>query len=1032
MDDVIRTLWARFARPVAIDRRSSGCSVAMLRALHNVIFALLVSNFLSGAEFCASDGSDEPDITDPAFMCTPENFSDLKPPVKQYNSSDQYKIHYCNIMFLLDLDQQMTSEQNYSQVLMFISDTMATCMDRGVGYKVFAYPMFNDTANPDAKTICCEENDCMERFGFMRYEDYVGNYDSTAPLQQETARANFSFTLINDLKTIGHKPASCLYNSVVLITNRLFNVTNSIIFTELESIYTNGCITLTVIAVGNPAIDSEMLYKVYGNITLLTFPVPGFNCLDNLKDCIKPCGVNAGSDCYNRELTDCPFPTTTTTPSTTTSTTTPLPTADPALANYWQVIYLFAISNRTTPAEFNNLIKFVSDPLVQCQNEQIAVRLLARNNSDSGWITDMTAVGPYMRSLAYDEILLDAANTVDISDNVTLELVLKALSIPLSYNVSDPNHNKNEPRITLLTDFVSQNLVNAYNATLWRLEPYDFQIIAFNQATADIYLKNLPGKARNIHADPGYRDSNEIPMCHKVNSSSVTTIMLIIIGTCTGAMALLIIATILYRQKYMWMEKLNRFKNNHELEENLDDVIDHWELSWEKLIVKNERLGHGAYGQVFKGKIRGVPPAIEKYSRSEISQFTDCDCAVKMLPKYASDNAKEEFRHEIELMKTLGYNEHIVNMLGCITASPKSCLVLEYCSNRDLLRYVKQKKIELEISKSIDDTIDGHKEFLNFAWQIAQGMRFLGEKGIIHRDLAARNVLITGLLGMKSAKISDFGLAMSRDPVSSGNVSCSGRLPIKWLALESLVQEEFSVKSDVWSFGIVIFEMYSLGEVPFSDIEPTELILHLQNGLRPKRPLLATDKVAEVMNRCWLEDSSSRPSFEELSTIFANQLELTAEGYGYLALIKTNDYRVVAELHVETPPQIQQQKSNLTNSTGTDGLEDHVRICIDDNPPYASRKRAVTMKSNASVREYEPDPANSASSSDMSIQAGDDHSSYASRRSSRRSSKKEVRRRRTQAGGILPALNAFNPFSKDGHLQTLKKKFSTRRGSVPY
>lgn len=113
--------------------------------------------------------------------------------------------------------------------------------------------------------------------------------------------------------------------------------------------------------------------------------------------------------------------------------------------------------------------------------------------------------------------------------------------------------------------------------------------------------------------------------------------------------------------------------------------------------MKNEKLGHGAYGHVFKGKIVGIPPAIDKYNRAEALDFMDCDCAVKMLPKYATESAKQEFRHEIELMKSLGFNEHLVNMLGCITASAKSCLVLEYCCSRDLLRYVKTKKCDLEI-----------------------------------------------------------------------------------------------------------------------------------------------------------------------------------------------------------------------------------------------------------------------------------------------------------------------------------------------
>lgn len=233
----------------------------------------------------------------------------------------------------------------------------------------------------------------------------------------------------------------------------------------------------------------------------------------------------------------------------------------------------------------------------------------------------------------------------------------------------------------------------------------------------------------------------------------------------------------------------------------------------------------------------------------------------------------------------------------------------------------------------MDDTIDSHKEFLNFAWQITQGMRFLVDKRIIHRDLAARNILITEQCGMKSAKVSDFGLAILSEPSENGEVTGSDRLPIKWLALECLEKAEFSFKSDVWSFGIVIFEMYSLGDVPFAEIEPTELIAHLKSGARPKFPLLATDKIEEIMSSCWSEKSEERPDFDELSKLFATQLEQTTEGYGYLELIRTKDYRVIAEA-LQKP-----------DDSPTDGTDEP--ICIDDHPPYVTRNRSVTWRSKA-------------------------------------------------------------------------------------
>ncbi|VDO65967.1 unnamed protein product [Haemonchus placei] len=400
------------------------------------------------------------------------------------------------------------------------------------------------------------------------------------------------------------------------------------------------------------------------------------------------------------------------------------------------------------------------------------------------------------------------------------------------------------------------------------------KLVLCRRLAAEVYQNQTSIPRSHIVSDPNYGDSskNMVTLC-PTKKTSVPTIMFIIIGTCAGAVLILIIATVLFRQKYMWLEKLNRFRSHHYGDQEMEDdeMIDYWELSPEQVVIKNEQLGHGAYGQVYKGKLIGPSPGILRHHKNEIAQFSDCDCAVKMLPKYASDSARSEFMHEIELMKNLGFHDNIVSMLGCITSVNKSCLVMEYCANRDLLRFLKQRKTELEISKSIDEQIECTKEFLNFGWQIAQGMCYLGQKNIIHRDLAARNILIAGTDGVKNAKISDFGLSLTTDGESP--LSASGRLPIKWLAIECLQRELFSVKSDVWSYGIVLFEMYSMGERPFEDIEPLNLIPHLEAGNRPKRPLLATDKIAEVMTRCWDKVPAKRPSFEEISYIFTGLLE---------------------------------------------------------------------------------------------------------------------------------------------------------------
>ncbi|CAJ0590330.1 unnamed protein product [Cylicocyclus nassatus] len=894
-----------------------------MRTLFSILLLVAIAPLIS-QQFCATDGNDPTPTWAPSDSCTTDSFANIKVPPVLNASAQTYVQRDCGIAVILDLDRTYTSVDDFANVRFFIRDTIAACMSRGIGYRTYVYPMFNSSI----QTVCCATDVCSQQIGLMDYWDYVVNYETLAPVQNETQEANFTYSLVGLMKQFAQPKTKCLYNTIVLLTNRIFITNQTVLGKDISNIVNYGCITFTVVALGNTGISQEMMFDYYSTYTQRLFVVPGYNCITNLDDCIRPCGVEGATDCQNEQLTKCPYPTTTTTTTVTTTEllTTTTTTPDPSLSDYWHIIYLFALSNRTTNDEFQRAVKFIATPLQHCakSNDKVAVRFLAKNNVDSGWLTRLEHVNKFLETLSADEVLLDATETVDVYDNTTLILVNKAVNIKEGQTSTD-----NEPRITLLTDFVSQNFVAAYDdvngSLLKQLQPYYFEIIAFNTVAAEMYQNQTAIPRSHIIRDPNYGDSpkNMIELCpnkkppkdvatatpayayssrcrgfvrkdgtqkrggtQKESESSVSTIMFVIIGTCAGAVLILIVATILYRQKYMWMEKLNRFRNHHNDDKEVDDdeIIDYWELSPEKVIIKNEQLGHGAYGQVYKGKLIGPSPGIQRYYKTEAARFTDCDCAVKMMPKYASDSTRKEFMHEIELMKTLGCHDNIVCMLGCITAASKTCLVIEFCACRDLLRYLKQRRVELEINRSIDEQIECTKEFLNFAWQIAQGMCYLGQKNIIHRDLAARNILISGTGGMKNAKISDFGLSFL---ASGDSLPAQGRLPIKWLALECLQREMFSVKSDVWSYGIVLFEMYSMGETPYHDIEPTNLISHLEAGNRPKRPLLASDKVAETMNRCWDKLPEKRPTFEELLVIFATLLEQSAEAYWCLSLLKT-------------------------------------------------------------------------------------------------------------------------------------------------
>lgn len=134
--------------------------------------------------------------------------------------------------------------------------------------------------------------------------------------------------------------------------------------------------------------------------------------------------------------------------------------------------------------------------------------------------------------------------------------------------------------------------------------------------------------------------------------------LIIIIGAIGGSLILLCMGSFIYRQRMSWKTKLESIRANHhkreENEVNVEINIDYWELTWDKLLVKSDKLGSGAFGQVLRGKIIGQPPCVEHFYQNlqirDLAQMENADVAIKMLPKYADDAAKKEFMNEIELV----------------------------------------------------------------------------------------------------------------------------------------------------------------------------------------------------------------------------------------------------------------------------------------------------------------------------------------------------------------------------------------------
>uniref|UniRef100_A0A0K0F3I4 Putative tyrosine-protein kinase (inferred by orthology to a C. elegans protein) n=1 Tax=Strongyloides venezuelensis TaxID=75913 RepID=A0A0K0F3I4_STRVS len=324
---------------------------------------------------------------------------------------------------------------------------------------------------------------------------------------------------------------------------------------------------------------------------------------------------------------------------------------------------------------------------------------------------------------------------------------------------------------------------------------------------------------------------------------------------------------------------------------------DRYEMHADDLAINyNSRLGSGAFASVYKGFIKGTNPlknACQSVNiKLDIMTNLTNEVAVKTCLRNNDTNDKKNLLDEIKFMKELGYHPHIVNIIGCITDWNLPILVLEYCENEDLLKFLRKQNKE-NFQKNDNEKSENDismKDLYSFAWQVADGMVYLSSKNVIHRDIAARNILITK---NNVAKIGDFGLC--RNMVDLNYTTNGGKFPIRWMSYEALKYYTFSVKTDVWAYGVLLFEIFSFGEVPYKTVQLCDLADHLGAGNRLDQPEFCTDEVYKIMTDCWNEDPEKRPTFTKLRECMGKQLEYGDDSYGYIQLLPDVD-RIYLEI----------------------------------------------------------------------------------------------------------------------------------------
>ncbi|XP_063217710.1 insulin receptor-like [Bacillus rossius redtenbacheri] len=267
-------------------------------------------------------------------------------------------------------------------------------------------------------------------------------------------------------------------------------------------------------------------------------------------------------------------------------------------------------------------------------------------------------------------------------------------------------------------------------------------------------------------------------------------------------------------------------------------VEDEWEMQRERVTLLQE-LGQGFFGTVYEGTL---DPGKMR-------------CAVKTVSESASPRQMMEFLNEASVMKLFADAHHVVKLLGVVSKGFPPLVVMELMTNGDLKSFLRAARdSSLEEQPSL-------KQMLLTAAQIADGMAYLGDNKFVHRDLAARNCMVAEDL---TVKIGDFGMTRDIYETDYYRNGTKGLLPVRWMAPESLGDGVFTSQSDVWSYGVVLWEMATLAEQPYQGMSNEFVLQHVLAGGSLESPILCPDILRQLMESCWQPKPGKRPTFLDI------------------------------------------------------------------------------------------------------------------------------------------------------------------------